>query len=91
MAKMIKKRMRNDDIYSEILMEPCYYVLKQNAGLLKPHELEHLENLMYLLKRNKGHYVSNYNIFTYKTKGDDRFTKLRNEFIETLKDKMLLI
>lgn len=42
MAKMMRKRVRNDEIYSEILMEPCYFVLKENAGLLKPHEKEHL-------------------------------------------------
>lgn len=46
---------------------------------------------MYLLKKNKGHYVNNYEIFTYKNQGDDKFQRLRNEFLETLKDKMELI
>lgn len=32
-------------------MEPCYYVLKKNAGLLKKHEYDHLRNLMYLLRK----------------------------------------
>ena len=57
LVKMMKLKENNQRIFHSILVEPCYYMLKQNAGLLKKHELKHLENLMYLLKKkNRFHF-----------------------------------
>lgn len=66
----MNKRIRNDEIYSEILMEPCYYLFKKNAGLLKPNEYQHLKNLQYLFnKKQGGFYLTDHQLFTNKNKG----------------------
>ena len=57
LIKMMKLKEKNQRIFHSVLVEPCYFILKQNANLLKKHEIKHLENLIYLMKKkNKFHF-----------------------------------
>ena len=87
---MIHYKDKQNLIYANVLLEPCYYALKKNAGLLKDHERKHLENLLFLLKNKKeDFFLSDFYIFkNTQFQKDSPLAKMRKQLIDMIKRKI---
>lgn len=81
--RVLEKASEKKKNRDQIMVEPCYYKLKENAGKLTKEQKRHLENLKYLLGKNSV--GKDYLKFRDK---DLSFAKLRDLFIKKLRNKV---